>query len=337
VRESVNTPNPPPIQNKTFILHTGLSKTATTTLQQTFFPNHPELFYLGKDRNLQTLRECRTNSIYALLNPMLWNHRCNLDIRQIEIDKARVEQMHDASRSVWLASWEELGNRPVTTQLESFKRLKQVFGTVRFMICLRNPLHRIPSEYLQHLRHQYLELCARGRGHRCLYKRLYQSFEHWFQRHEKSGFMDILLGEADVIRESMNVLGKDNVGIFLFEQFRTEPTGFLNAICRFLGVQEIDSEQVLNSDDGHLNSRMTNGQLAYLKKVNRSPSERLQLLFKKPNQRRKQFGREKKDQVSADFEIPTYLKTNLENRTREGNRWLAETFKLPLHHYDYPM
>lgn len=62
------------------LLHVGLSKTGTTTLQRALFANHPEISYLGKYVPSKAPKGCLSQDVYDFLNPLLWDFSRPLDV-----------------------------------------------------------------------------------------------------------------------------------------------------------------------------------------------------------------------------------------------------------------
>jgi hypothetical protein len=325
------------LPSEQFVLHVGLSKTGTTTLQQFIFPKHPEILYLGKDRTLQTPMECTNEFAFKILNPLLWNHKLALDLAQLTRSKEEFKQTQKTKDGLWLASWEELGSRPQRLNLESIRRIKKGFGTCRLLVFLRNPFQRIPSEYLQSLRYNYLTLGKRSRGLRSLLQPLYLDLEQWLSKEQSSGYLEILLGASDLIRGSMEIVGKENIGVFLFEEFRNNPQQSIRSVCDFLCVDPQQAIDMLDNEETHLNARMTQGQVEYLQSLQKSPWKRLAGYWKNHRARRLLYRQHGGDQQLAKPQLSDQWKGRISDSTREGHRWLSETFGLNMEQHGYPL
>ena len=325
------------LPSEQFVLHVGLSKTGTTTLQQFIFPKHPEILYLGKDRTLQTPMECTNELAFEILNPLLWNHQSALNLAQLTRSKDAFKRTQKTKDGLWLASWEELGSRPQRLNLESIRRIKKGFGTCRLLVFLRNPFQRIPSEYLQSLRYNYLTLGKRSRGFRSLLQPLYLDLEQWLSKEQSSGQLPVWLGASDLIRGSMEIVGKENVGVFLFEEFREDPQQSIRSVCDFLGVDPKQAIDMLDNEETHLNARMTQGQVEYLQSLQKSPWKRLSLIWKSPRDRRRIYRQQGGDQQLAKPQLSDQWKGRISDSTREGHRWLSETFGLNMEQHGYPL
>lgn len=325
------------LPSEQFVLHVGLSKTGTTTLQQFIFPKHPEILYLGKDRTLQTPMECTNEFAFKILNPLLWNHKSALDLAQLTRSKDAFKRTQKTKDGLWLASWEELGSRPQRLNLESIRRIKKGFGTCRLLVFLRNPFQRIPSEYLQSLRYNYLTLGKRSRGLRSLLQPLYLDLEQWLSKEQSSGQLPVWLGASDLIRSSLEIVGKENVGVFLFEEFREDPQQSIRSVCDFLGIDPKQAIDMLDNEETHLNARMTQGQVEYLQSLQKSPWKRLSLIWKSPRDCRRIYRQQGGDQQLAKPQLSDQWKGRISDSTREGHRWLSETFGLNMEQHGYPL
>lgn len=325
------------LPSEQFVLHVGLSKTGTTTLQQFIFPKHPEILYLGKDRTLQTPMECTNELAFEILNPLLWNHQSALDLAHLTRSKEEFKQTQKTKDGLWLASWEELGSRPQRLNLESIRRIKKGFGTCRLLVFLRNPLQRIPSEYLQSLRYNYLTLGKRSRGLRSLLQPLYLDLEHWLSKEQSSGQLPIWLGASDLIRSSVEIVSKENVGVFLFEEFRKNPQQSIRSVCGFLGVDPQHAVDMLDNEETHLNARMTQGQVEFLQSLQKSPWKRLESYWKNHRARRLLYRQHGEDLKPAKPQLSELWKGRISESTREGHRWLMDTFGLDLEGNGYPV
>jgi hypothetical protein len=319
-----------------FVLHIGLSKTGTTTLQQSVFLKHPEIRYLGKDRDMLDIpRECTSLKAHAILNPLLWDHQAPLDASSFLEAMESISEIPLAKTCLWLASWEEFGNRPLRIHLQSLRRIRQVFGTCRMLVCLRNPLDRLPSEYLQELRYRYLEL--RSDSWRSWFHPFYRSLDCWMRIQRRTGHLQRLLGTGELVRESMAIVGPEHVGVLLYEDFIKDPAKFMNSLSGFLGVEALPALQTLHQESGHLNARMTQGQYQYLRQLQGSLWKRYRCLRQKKRRRRREFTDHGKDGIPERAVLSEKWQQMVANETRQGHRWLAETFQLPLEEYGYPM
>jgi len=70
---------------KGFLLHIGLPKTGTTTLQRSLFTSHPAICYFGKYPKNKIPNGCQSQEIYKFLNPLIWDLSRSLDIEKHKV------------------------------------------------------------------------------------------------------------------------------------------------------------------------------------------------------------------------------------------------------------
>ena len=318
--------------NKELILHVGLPKTGTTTIQQALFACHPQVHYLGKifKRSNKTEKLCLDETTYQILENILWK----ID-KPLKTDEVRnlleTELLPTVSPERFLVgSWEALGNMSTVRHTEMLKRAKSVFGGCRIMITLRNPINQIPSEYIQNLRGNFVL-----RNKDWLALNSYVDIENWYRKREKhKGKAAPLLNYSDCVRASVEILGKENVGVFLFEDLQKNPSEYYRSICEFMNV---DAEVGISlAEREHLHGRISQGQIDYLREVQSSIVKRFLVFFASNNSRRKEF-MAKEGGAPAKAFLTERLVEKVSEGSRDGHRWLVENFDLPLERYGYPL
>ena len=136
------------------ILHPGMGKTATTTLQQSAFCGHSEILYIGKDaRSKNQKGEKIPNGYtrqpyYELFAPMLQQTKEAADPDKVR--KVLQEQFEaQPNKTLALMSWEGL----VAKNPKNFKAvLKNLLGVgypLSVVFTIRNIVDWLPSSYLQ--------------------------------------------------------------------------------------------------------------------------------------------------------------------------------------------
>jgi hypothetical protein len=319
-----------------FVLHLGLRKTATTTLQRALFAHHSQIFYLGRYHRFPGTKECRSQELYRVLEPAIWKVRkaFDLDAARRAIETGVLSEMAD--RQVPLGSWESLGSAMTPQTLsESLRRLEGLFGGCRVMIMLRNPLTWVPSLYLQQLKKRFVkaeEQVPKGGRH-------LESVEQWFQRKSRDTGPAKLLAYADNIRAAAEVLGKPNVGVFLFEDLVVDSNGYYNKICDFLGI-DVEECRSLTANQRQ-NQGMTVAQLAELQRIDAAWWSRVSWRFKSRVDRRRQLengcGTQGVESAAARVDLPKALIRRIEEETRIPHRWLMAEFGLDLAQHGYPL
>lgn len=318
-----------------FILHIGLPKTATTTLQNSLFLNHPEIFYLGKSKSFGSKSQCATDEIDDALDPILWHLKRDLDVASIRERIFGSPVFNGTKHHVVLTSWEGLASEGVTGRFaERLRRARQVFEHCRMLVTLRHPVHWAASEYLQHLVGHYT---SRNRPH--MGRHAFVEFDEWYRRLAERRASPHPFLFCQNIRVATEMLGADNVGIFQFEDFVADPVAFGEAMCRFMRIDCKPVAGLLASQ--HLNPRITESQLALMRRTQHSPLRRLGWMLSSEGQRVRRLERARAD--SSGNERPARIALSTQqieriNRDTSGFfRWVAEDFGLDLQRHGYPM
>lgn len=312
-------------------LHVGLAKTGTSSIQQTLFEDHPQIYYLGKygkppARVLPTNR-CRDDITYRFLKPLLWELDEPIDF------EANSRLFHDEilpsvpENRIILGSWEELGELGVENYGKLLDRCQEVFGTCRIIVTLRNPLEILPSLYLQNLRVNYLQKMHRE----WIDIETYRSIERWYRKKVESR---TILNYCENIRTSVDKLGHDNVGIFLYEDLKNTPEDYYRSLCEFIGVDSDIGMSLI--EEKHLNPRLTKVQLAHMRKMNSSWYWRVYGSLMPRKIRYVKF-RSMQHGPPAEVSLTEELIREVSDLTRDGHRYLVDVHNLKLEKYAYPL
>lgn len=323
------------MSEKGILLHVGLPKTGTTTLQESVFAAHSQIYYLGKMLGPNVPKECRSMLVYDILKSILWQLHKPWDVKKIRTLYEKQLLPVVPSDRLLVGSWEALGMSRPREFSERLKRLLAIFGRCRIMITLRNPLTWTPSEFLQNIKGHFIRQNRPWMG-----PAFYLEIEDWFKKRVQfSRGIHNFLSYCQNIQSAISLLGADNVGVFLFEELQQNPDQYYRTICQFMGI---DTEEGLAlSHQKHLHKRMSQQQLDFLKTLNSSWWRRI-LVRRKPQKERKHLwerasslyeGEARPVQVS----MPGRLEREIIAATREGNRWLADNLTLPLETYGYPL
>lgn len=318
-----------------FVLHVGLPKTATTTLQNEFFSAHSEIFYLGKYARRPVQRGCRSVAIHQALDLAIWNLAQPFDADRLRDGIGAGTWSEMAERKVILGSWEALGTMTESARFaEMLRRLARLFGRCRVMITVRNPYAWVPSLYLQELRGSFIQ-----RNRIAMADRPFHELEDWLHGmdHRRDG--NLLYSFGDNIREAVALFGKANVGVFLYEDLVADAKAYYAGLCDFIGV-DLDECLALTSKK-HLHPRITEGQLELMRKADASLVSRLAWRFAPRRNRARQF-KGAANQAGADdgpvvIRLPESIRREIADRSRATHRWLAGEFGLDLERHGYPL
>ena len=324
-------------------IHIGFSKTATTTLQRAVFENHSQIYYLGKIYKSQHPRQCITADTFDLIEPLLWKtgQPCDLEAKKKFFVETLIPRVD--SNKIILGSWEDLGQQgaairagidPLMSFETSVNRLKAVCGQCIILMSLRNPITRLPSMYLQHLRGNQKQLV-----------KTFITFEEWLDSEEtRLGGLKDVFQYREYVEVAMKVLGAENVGVFLYEEFDSDPEKYLQEVSDFLGI---DAKETMDLAEGQrLHTRMFASQVNQMNEINSSFTGRLLWRFSSVDRKKKSIGFSDIHsviQTTVDDDVPASVEISPENTqrisdaVREDNHWLVDNLHLELEKYGYPL
>ncbi len=321
-----------------FCIHIGLSKTATTSLQNRFFPGHPEIEYLGK-----------YNPGALHVRPKFYNDAAtkifeHIQRRPIDVEEAgalrrllneKILPHLDLDKLLVISS-EGISSGLMASRMRRANNFKSIFGDCKILIVLREPLDLMESLYFQKLKESVL----RKRG---LWSRdnIYFSIEEWFGRFWKNELAGPLwhLDYYHTIKAYAEIFGDENVGVFLYEQLKENPSGFLRGICSFAGISADASVDILGSRQH--NVRWNKEHLNRLREIQSSFIHSLIFRFYSRDGRKSALGLVDTENLTnskkAEAEIPDCWKTRICEYVSPGNRILRDRWNLPLDKYNYPL
>jgi hypothetical protein len=163
------------------------------------------------------------------------------------------------------------------------------------------------------------------------------SIEKWLKR--KDVIRNSIYSELSYsrnIQATVELLGKDNVGVFVYEDMINDPQQYYTNICNFIGIDVAEGLELIQ--DAHLHKRITQGQLAFLQELdNCTIWKRWLLIIKGQKYRRRLFRTNGGDGVPANVSLPSKWEKEIADVTRVGNRWLVDNYDLSLEKYGYPL
>ena len=217
---------------KKIILHIGYHKTGTTFLNRKFFPAHQDVHHLGKPFDVDSpIREI----IERVIGIKKYDaDRCKkLYEKHIEpFRKDKIVTISDG-RIVKCIVNDNLTEIP--------KRLMDITSEISVIIVIRQQYDYLKSLYVQKVGVDNEK----------------KSFDEWFDSNWEDGAqLKKQLSYSDKIQAYVDILGEENVGVFLYEKFRNNGKGFLQDICKFIGLDCTTLYKEINNSK-RLNQRMT--------------------------------------------------------------------------------
>ena len=216
------------VQGPPLYLHVGLPKTATSTLQQIYFAQHPDIDYFALARKGGPFPKHSPFDDFVRwvrsspdLERARERHRAYL---RWEIDRTR------EGRLCRLIS-EERFTGHFGAGLEAKASLAQdLFPEARILLTIRHPVSYLVSNYLQHLKYQ-------REGQPPL-----PTFDAWVEQTLTQADHPLSYAQTlrfhDLVRAYERQFGPDRVLVLVYEQFREKPEQFLARLADWLGVAE---------------------------------------------------------------------------------------------------
>jgi len=199
------------------VLHPGMVKTATSTLQKHGFARHPGIHFLGIPAPTEELdwaiREVgRADSLY-------YDEAAVADVFRRALSAAPPD------RTV-VVSYEGYAFYESKDKGQVASRLKAQFPDAKILFTLRRQEDLVISLYLTRLRHH-------------IERKTYLPFDEWFRVAAREPHLTVLddLRFHTIISHYARLFGRDRVGILLFEELKTSPETFAHKLARFLEVE----------------------------------------------------------------------------------------------------
>lgn len=261
------------------IIHVGLPKAASTTLQLRYFENHPELIYLGststsesQHRIVRTFfeevnripsrktprREQNPNFYSSLIYPDNWRR---ISRRRHEADaltefRMFVSELSEEREGKVVISSEGFSVGVFIPPLETAERLHATFDEATILLVLRRPVDWLKSRYLQ---------MFRGIGPKLDHM---PGINEWLkynlarQDHFQSMYHDLRWG--GLVGHYNRLFGQENVHVVLFEDFVSDTREFMLKLSEIVGVNLLHAPNPSGMQD-HLNPSLTRGELLLLR------------------------------------------------------------------------
>lgn len=333
-------PFPQTADNRKCVIHIGLPRTGTKLLQWHLFSRHSQVAYLGMyigriARGYRRFDLCRDATVQAVMQEIAFGDVSRPDL--VGCRRLANELLPPAFGQgrvpVW--SWESLATDAWSMRRARAEHLREVFGDCRIVATIRHPLDLLHSAYFQILRRE--NVARPHKLQRILRARCYP-IEEWLERQFDGEVMQHL-EYARTIRLYADLFGRQSIKVLMFEDLKAAPAAFVEALCRFMGIDPV--EGIGLTEGNRENSRWTIEQYETLKSIQGSFLRSMYFRFIGNRRRRHMIGMtptsRSGDRRPACVEIPPAWRSRIEEATREGNRWLADEWSLPLAQHGYPL
>ena len=211
-------------------IHIGLPKCASTSLQNSFFSNHPELLHLGSGFNGITGRYIGRDIARAVESDLrfkkefLWRPEAITDVFAVHFKRAAEQR---DCRAVGLSSeflGFTLGNEIDVTAKAS--RLRQVFGeNTSVIIVIREQMDLLESLYREMIKGGYPGTYRNFLEYTLLYQDRNWCHDFCFDR---------------LVNLYSGLFGEERVIVLPFEQLLQDQSMFLQLICDGLGISRFE-------------------------------------------------------------------------------------------------
>ncbi len=299
---------------RTMIAHIGLPKAASTTIQKHFFPDHPEIEFLGLPFKSAVFEEIR--------NRMVYMDGLSYDIKK-EYEKFTTELNRIPSeKKIFVWSDEALSWTRGADRILMCDRVKDVVGAQKIIMIIREQISSIYSHHAMDAFKSYETLKEKG------------NINAWIeaaQPFKNRGFHHLLY--FSLIDLYVDKFGRENVGVFFFEDLQTNPRNFYSAISKFMGLTH--SVKDLGSRNPSENVRRASRRIQQWAKLKNRYFPSLKLTRVMPGPMREVALRFMESGQRANIVIDEERMEILREFFAENNRKLQDKFGLPLSEKGY--
>jgi hypothetical protein len=312
-------------------IHPGFPKTATTTLQQHLFNRHGEIISVEASTEIE--------KVLFGIDGMNYDQS-----KVVNLVKKNIEQQINRNKKCIIWSSERMVMEPYLLGI-MVKRVHSIFPEAQIIFTIRNQKDMINSIYYG----RALQLSGTSPSHvvsvPSKYMDLRVSLKDWLKYSFDNWYFSYLcqIDYDKIISLYEQFFKKENIHVFLFEDFVSNQDVFLKRICNLMNVSYNEAAGLVNNK--HLNPSLTSKELAVsnlrLKLVpvdsNREAIyNKIKLII--PEEIKRAFRDSLKTKKQNNFEnIMHYLPENIKTLYREGNRKINKKFGLEMEKYNYEL
>jgi hypothetical protein len=310
----------------------GLPKTASTSIRFNLFAKHSQVHYLGKFLG---------GEFPAAIRPVILE-RWTIQPKEFAPDDIHAQgakkQLSYAIKNnlTPVLSFESLSGGPLWKKKLQARRFKAFFGECKIILVVREPGSFLKSFYVQMLRNFQEKPSGQRPGwmRRLGIPPRYFDINEWMQAiWRRANSPKNYISYADTAEIYANVFGRENVKIFIFEEFLRNPKAFITKLCDHIGI---DPEEGFALVDGkRSNERLTASYIDRLREVERSEHLTKQFREVSPNERRNMLGAEDQPGEKINPQLSEKWLRKINAVGDKQNRRLVKEWGLPLTDYGY--
>jgi hypothetical protein len=317
-----------------------MPKTATTCMQVHLFSQHSQVEYLGKyDKPERSGLQFPNPATQAMKKELLEStHSRPTDRCRREM--AKVISRAIANRRIPLWSREGHTRGSYEDKRRQARFFREAFGPCKVIIYVRRPDKFVESMYFQALKGFQKPDRTPWPPQLGSWPR-YFDLETWLEASwncEARGTLGHLLC-ADTADAYADQFGRENVRLFLFEQFVDDPESTIRGMCQFIGIDGEEGVRLMKGK--RANERWTVEQIERLKAIERSPRDARIFRESRPAVRREMLGLSENNQSRSSQRATAKMSADWSKRISDfvcdDHRRLKSNWKLPLSNYGYSL
>ena len=285
------------------VIHIGIVKAASSTLQEHLFARHSGLHHIGTP--------WRSEALNRGFNSMIRSEIYDFDTEGLRsLWLAELEQAAGLGRMISL-SFEAISMCDRANRVMMAERLHEVCGPAKIIVVLRNQIDWLSSRYV----HNYVKPIPETR----------LEFNDWLYSHWKRDTFSYR-HHADfdtMLRVYEDIFGAENINVVLLENLASDKHQFLVDICTSIGIDHDEATELLTT--AHVEKRSS--RLGYLRRrLGLLPNVTFSEVVPKPLY-------DLAGKMMGGKMEPTYTdswRQEIENYYRVGNRRVAERYGLSM-------
>lgn len=315
----------------TTFIHLGMPKTATTCFQNHLFSQHSRIHYFGKFYSEKFPA--------AVLPALVAKHLATHPLEPGDIREKSIREQLDyaaGNQLTPLLSGEGLAGGESARKQQQARLFKACFGECKIILFVREPVFFCKSWYAEMLKSFHIRDEEERRG----WMKRIEGPPHYFDINEwlemcwpTRSSPEHFLSYADTAEIYAKVFGKENVKIFIFEEFVRNPENFITTLCDHMGIDSKEGFDLINGK--RANERITTEYIRRLREIEQSESLTRQFRSALPKERREML--DPKNQAGDKFkpELSAKWLKKINSVGDKQNRRLVKGWGLPLADYGY--